>query len=282
MPRSGSLFMEDEQIARILKQLGSREAQAAWAEFLEAYSPVILQIVQLFEREPDHMGDCFLFVSEHLSQNQFRRLRRFKPDGPARFVTWLRVVVRNLCLDWHRKEFGRQRIFNCIARLTALDQEVYSKVYEQGLSQEEAAFTLVPKYLRLKVDDVAESVERIQRALTARQLWLLSTRRPKVESLESESADNQGSLERQVPDPRPDPEMLSVTREDQAVLERALSGLSTAERLLVELRFEQDLTLREVAELLGLKDAQTADRRIREVLERLRKELSGKTDPASV
>jgi RNA polymerase sigma factor (sigma-70 family) len=275
--------MDDRQVARKLQeQLGSREAQAAWAEFLEAYSPVILQIVQLFEREPDHAADCFLFVCEQLNQNQFRRLRRFKPDGPARFVTWLRVVVRNLCLDWHRKEFGRQRVFDSIARLAAFDQDVYSKVYEQGLSQEEALFSLGTKYPRLTVDEVGESVGRIQQALTPRQLWLLSTRRPKVESLESESADNQESLERQIPDPRPDPQALSVTREDQAALERALNGLSAPERLLIKLRFEQDLTLREVAELLDLKDPQTADRRIREVLERLRKELSGKTDPASV
>ncbi len=274
--------MDDQQLARILKQLGLREARAAWAEFLEAYSPVIFQIVRLFEREPDPAADCFLFVSEQLSQNQFRRLRRFKPDGPARFVTWLRVVVRNLCLDWHRKEFGRERLFDCIARLTAFDQDVYSQVYAQGLSQEEALFSIGTKYPRLTVDDVGESVERIQQALTPRQLWLLSTRRPKVESLESEPADNPGSLERQIPDPRPDPETLSVTREDQAALERALHGLSTPQRLLIKLRFEQDLTLREVAELLDLKDAQTADRRIREVLERLRKELSGKTGPTSV
>lgn len=276
--------MDDRQVAqKLLEQLGSREAQAAWAEFLETYSPVLLQIVKLFEREPDHAADCFLFVSEQLSQNQFRRLRHFKPDGPARFVTWLRVVVRNLCLDWRRKEFGRQRVFDCITRLSGFDQDVYSKVYEQGLSQEEALFSLGTKYPRLTVDEVGRSVGRIQRALTPRQLWLLSTRRPMVESLESEPADDQGSLERQIPDSRPDPETLSVAREDQAVLERALDGLSNPERLLIKLRFEQDLTLREVAGLLGLKDAQTADRRIREVLERLRKELSGgKTDSESV
>lgn len=274
--------MDDQRIAQILKKLGLHEAQAAWAEFLDAYSPVILQIVQLFEREPDHAADCFLFVCEQLSQNQFRRLRRFKPDGPARFVTWLRVVVRNLFLDWRRKEFGRQRVFDSVARLTTFDRDVYSKVYEQGLSQEEALFSLRTKSPRLNADDVAESVGRIQQVLTPRQLWLLSTRHPRVEPLDCDSVDNQGSLERQIPDPRPDPEALSATREDQAALERALSELSTPERLLIRLRFEQDLTLREVAKLLDLKDAQTADRRIREVLERLRKGLSGKTDPTSV
>lgn len=243
---------------------------------------MILQIVQLFEREPDHAGDCFLFICEQLSQNQFRRLRRFKPNGPARFATWLRVVMRNLCLDWRRKEFGRHRVFDFIARLTAFDREVYSKVFEQGLSSEETSFSLRARYPGLTRQSVDKSVESIQQALSPRQLWLLSTRRPKIESLEGESTDNQESLERLIPDPRPDPEALSVTREHQAALERGLERLSKAERLLIKLRFEQDLTLREVAELLDLKDAQTADRRIREVLEKLRQELSGKTDSASV
>jgi len=274
--------MDDPQVARILEQLGRGDAQEAWSEFLEAYSPVILQIVQLFEREPDHLSDCFLFVCEHLNQNQFRRLRRFKPEGPARFATWLRVVVRNLCLDWRRKQFGRHRVFDVIARLTVFDRDVYSKVYEQGLSPEETAFSLAAKYAQVTQHDVEKSVECIQRALTPRQLWLLGTRRPKVESLENESEDNPDSLERQIPDPQPDPETLSATRERHAALERELARLSKPERLLIKLRFEQDLTLREVAELLKLRDAQTADRRIRELLERLQKALSGKNAPASV
>jgi hypothetical protein len=41
----------------------------------------------------------------------------------------------------------------------------------------------------------------------------------------------------------------------------------------VRLRFERDLTLAQVARLTGLKDAQTADRRLREVLEDLRERL---------
>lgn len=274
--------MEDQQITRILERLGSRDAQDAWSEFLEAYSPLILQVAQIFERDPDHVGDCFLFVCEQLNQNRFRRLRRFKPGGPARFGTWLRIVMRNLCLDWRRKEFGRHRVFDVVARLTAFDRDVYSKVFEQGLSSEETLFSLRTRYPGLKQEGVDHSVESIQRALTPRQHWLLSMRHLRTEPLESESADSKESLERQIPDPRPDPETLSLTRQQQAAVERGLDRLSKSERLLLKLRFEQDLTLREVAELLDLKDAQTADRRIREVLEKLRQELSGKTDSASV
>jgi DNA-directed RNA polymerase specialized sigma subunit len=39
------------------------------------------------------------------------------------------------------------------------------------------------------------------------------------------------------------------------------------------MRYEQDLTLEQVARVLGLENAQAADRRIREVLQRLRKDV---------
>jgi CHAT domain-containing protein len=32
-------------------------------------------------------------------------------------------VCRNLCVDWHRQEFGRHRVFESVSRLPALAQE---------------------------------------------------------------------------------------------------------------------------------------------------------------
>ena len=265
---------ENARVAQLLVRLGSREAASAWAEFLEVYSPILLQVVQQFEREPDLRTDCFVFVSEQLRRDDFRRLRRFQPAGQARFTTWLQVVIRNLCLDWRRKEFGRQRVFQSIARLSALDQEAFRWAFVDGLSAEECFSMLRLSHPGLSQEATAESLERVRQALTPRQLWLLSTRHPKVESLEDELPDGQAAPQRDIPDLRPDPETWSAMREQQAALERALDRLPETERLLVRLRFDQELTLQQIAELAGLKDAQTADRRIREVLEKLRRELS--------
>ena len=91
---------EAKKLEALLKQLDSSDAQMAWQAFLEAYADTIFQIVSVLERDPDHRGDSFLYVCEHLSRNRFRRLRRFRSDGPASFSTWLRAVVRNLYLDW--------------------------------------------------------------------------------------------------------------------------------------------------------------------------------------
>ena len=74
------------------------------------------------------------------------------------------------------------------------------------------------------------------------------------------------------PSRTPDPAWDGIAAE--VPFPRTPGRIPEAEPLLVRLRFDQELTLQQIAELAGLKDAQTADRRIREVLEKLRQELS--------
>jgi len=54
------------------------QAAGSLGEFLQPHSLLILQVVQLFERDADHVADCLLFVWEQLSRKRFRRLRRFR------------------------------------------------------------------------------------------------------------------------------------------------------------------------------------------------------------
>lgn len=265
--------MERHQVPRIVGKLRSSEAPAAWAEFLELYAPQILQIAKLFERDADRVGDCFLFVCEQLSQRRFRRLRRFRPRGEASFSTWLRVVVRNLCLDWHRREFGRERIFQSVARLSSLDQAVFRCVFLQGLSEEETLFLLQPRFPSLTGNGVGESEERLRQALSCRQLWLLEVRRPRPVQLLDAEAESNGPPPVQLADPGPDPEALAVRSQQQGALQRALARLPRADYLLLRLRFDRGLTLQQISELTGAGSPQKADRRIREIVERLRREV---------
>src|ERR1700752_3402511 len=123
---AGPFPLADEpRIDELLQSLRSRDPQEAWARFLEFYAPAILQTVRHLERETDAAAECFLFTCEGLARDRFRRLRQLRTTGPARFSTWLRVVVRNLCRDWRRKKFGRQRNFEFVSRLPALDNEVF-------------------------------------------------------------------------------------------------------------------------------------------------------------
>ncbi|SRR6266436_1651340 len=262
--------MPPEIIPEVLEQLRAGEPEDAWTHFLQEYSSLIFQVVHHFEHNSDHAADCFQFVCERLSEKSFRRLGQFKVDGPAKFSTWLRAVVRNLCLDWHRKEFGRPRLFRSISRLSAFDQEVFRRVYERGMPIDEAFLQLAPGFPDFTANQLEESVRRIDKELTTKQRWLLGVR-SKQKSTTTLDQPNRVSLA--IPDTRPSPEDQALLEEKRAALGRALRLLSKRERLIVRLRFEQELTLDQIASLLDLGNAQRADRQIKDILACLREAL---------
>jgi RNA polymerase sigma factor (sigma-70 family) len=86
-----------------------------------------------------------------------------------------------------------------------------------------------------------------------------------------------------IADPGPlGPEMEVRLAERRDALAEALSGLSAEDRLMLQLRFEQDLSAREVAELLGIPTAFHVYRRVRKLLKPLRITLRslGVRDPS--
>jgi RNA polymerase sigma factor (sigma-70 family) len=266
--------MDDPQVDGILRQLRSRDPRDGWAAFLDAYSPLLLDTVRLFERDEDAIGDCYLFICEQLCRSGFRRLRCFRTEGPASFTTWLRAVCRNLCVDWHRQEFGRHRVFESIARLPALDQEIFKKVFVDGLSADAAHLTLEPRLPGLTLAEVGRCIGRIEHSLTPRQRWLLSVRRARGGRGAATGTEDSDEVLERIPGEGPDPESLAALREERAALLGALSRLPDRDRLVIRLRFEQELTLEEIARLLNLDNAQSADRRIREAIENLRKAMT--------
>ena len=141
--------MDDREIPPFLDSLAVESAPAAWGIFLREFSPLILQVVRLFERDPDLSSECFLFVCEHLQRDRLRRLRRFRAGGAASFPTWLRAVARNLCVDWHRHHFGRRRLPASVARMSALDAEIFRCRFERGLSSADTLSALAPRFASL-------------------------------------------------------------------------------------------------------------------------------------
>ena len=275
----------DPFIASMLSALSSPERQSAWCAFLERYSGLIYHVVLSFDRDPDRSGNSFLYVCEQLSANDFRRLRKFDVGGRATFSTWLCAVVRNLCLDWHRKEHGRYRAFGSIARRGATDQLLFEVVFRRGLSAEEAREELGRHGVALSFAAVEERIWDLRRCLSSRQLWLLSSCNTVLDSIDGEE---EGNSVAEPADPAPDPETLASLRETHQHVSAALNSLSDSDRLLVRLRYQEGLTLQQVARLVGLKDAQTADRRLRDIIDHLRQALGmehlvrGKPRPASV
>jgi hypothetical protein len=65
--------MDGSQVDGLLRQLGSREPRGVWARFLDLYSPLLLEVVRLYEHDEDAVGNCFLLICGQLSSESFRR-----------------------------------------------------------------------------------------------------------------------------------------------------------------------------------------------------------------
>jgi RNA polymerase sigma factor (sigma-70 family) len=202
------------------------------------------------------------------------------------FSTWLRAVVRNLCIDWHRKEFGRHRPFRSLSSLSLFDQQVFRLIYERKLLPDECLAQLTIDFPNANEAKLSESRARIEASLTSNQRWLLTQRLSQNSTDVAGDGDESNELLTTPIDPRPDPEAQAIQNERKGRLHRALAQLEPDARLLIRLRFEEGLTLDEVAKAVGLGNAQRADRRINECLVTLRKlitrNLGGKKESLSV
>lgn len=267
--------MTDQAIAELLAQLASPAPGAAWKAFLQQYSATLRRIVRHYEHDSQRADECFTHVTHALSDDHFRRLRSFHPDGPAKFGTWLRAVTSNLCIDWRRARRGRYRPPRTVAQRPELEQLVFRDLYVRGLSRLQCLRTLETTYPDLNEQTLGEINARLFAILTPQQRWQFGTR---ASPAGRPSADRIRSFEDEllyIEDETAGPEDAAQTEQQHARLETALRQLSAPQRLLLRLRFEQDLTLAEVSRLTGLDDPFRARRQIDSALAALTELLNG-------
>lgn len=262
--------MGDDPVRELIERLSTRTADSAWVEFLERYSPLIRRVIARNVSDSEQAAECLAFVSASLSDDSFRRLHRFRFDGPARFETWLMAVVANLCHDWRRRQQGRWRAPRSVSRLPELEQHVYHHIFVRGASRGECAASLAPRYPEVSEATIAAISARLFGLLSPEQRWHASTRfHARRQPAHGGSSDGEDPVLR-VADPAQGPEELAAGTEQQRQLQDALSRLPPEQRLLLRLRYEQGLTLDEVARLARLGDPFRAHRQVRAALEALR------------
>lgn len=250
----------------LLSALLTRREPEAWRRFVARYSGLIYRIVHRYEAGDDRCSECYLYVCAALSDDDFRRLRKFQPHGAARFETWLRTVAANLCVDWRRKRDGRRRAPVAVQRLDELDQAVFRSIFVHGMTRHQCLERLRPRFTELTDAKVAAISARLFRSLSPRQRFLLSCphaargRAPEVDGISGEPTADAGA----------DPAAQIADLQQQGRLVEALARLGARDQLLLTLRFEQGLTLVEVARLTGLPDPFRAQRQINSALAALR------------
>jgi len=185
---------------------------AAWAAFVTTHSRLLLHTARSLNHDYDAAMDGYAYVLEALRSDDYRRLRAYAADGRSKFSTWLVVVARRLCLDFHRKRYGRAR--------------------EVGPDSRE----------------------------------LRATRRRLVDLIGSEIDPDLGPA-------ATDPAIELHARDRSTAIEGALRTVSARDRLLLALRFEDELSAREIAQVMGFATPFHVYRRLNALLADLREAL---------
>jgi RNA polymerase sigma factor (sigma-70 family) len=219
-----------------------------------------LKVVRAQVRDADRQSDCFVFVCEKLSDDGFRRLLKFDVAGRARFSTWLTVVATNLVIDWVRNQRGRERAFTNVAKLPALEQRLFRHRFERALPLRDCFSLLLTEFPDLDVARFDAALATLERTLNSTQRWRLSIRGRRNVPLDDADLEPSGE---------PGLEDGAARNEELVHLAGAMARLSERERLLLALRFEQELTFDQIARLLKLGDAFRARREVEAALRRL-------------
>jgi DNA-directed RNA polymerase specialized sigma24 family protein len=256
----------------LIEQLfsGGASVPGAWKEFLDRYSSLFLKVIWQFVRDRDAAMDTYLVVCTRFAANDFAILRKFRLEygsNPPKFSTWLAAVVRNMCIDVHRSQHGRRRFPKALLRLSSLDRRVFEFYYWKGDSVEEIA-SRIHDAAPDPVAEVIASLERIE-AAAVRLPEPLPQARFSTTTVPFDDTD-----EAMVRSARTDvpPEIVD------ALNERWLTKLAPEERLVVRLKFWEDMTAREIAGALGIIPEERVYSILRQSLKRLREISAADTD----
>ena len=105
--RDSSSDVSPAALSRLFDARDAAALDAAWPAFVDGYSALILQVAKSTATNRDAAMDAYAFVLEQLREDDCRRLRFYSARNGARFSTWLLVVARRLCIDFHRRRYGR-------------------------------------------------------------------------------------------------------------------------------------------------------------------------------
>jgi RNA polymerase sigma factor for flagellar operon FliA len=196
-----------------------------------------------------------------LVEDDYRVLRRF--EGKSSLGTYLTMVVQRMFLDFLRARRGRKRPSAEARRLGAVAIQLERLLYWDGFGFDEACRILRENHgVRVPWQELEEMAGRLRRPTEHREEG-------------GETVDHlAGAVE------RPDAALAERQSREEAervvgVLEEALAALDAEDRLILRMRFEEGLTVADVARALHLPQ-KPLYRRIARLLRTLRREMEAR------
>lgn len=215
---------------------GNRYSYFAWEEFLRRFSKLILKVIWKYENDYDKVMEAYLFICEKLTYNNFAVLRKYRDDfdhASPKFITWLMAVTKNICVDLYRKSNGRRRYPKSIQRLPREDRLFFELYYWKGLPMTEIAETLGLNN-GIKGNAISDKLNTINDALI---------RTPKTPEVVKTIVFDESTF----------PVNNDLEESDPtAEMEKWIEELPVTEKIILRLRFWENLSAREIAEILDI------------------------------
>ena len=266
-----------ELVARIL----AGDA-AAWHRFVVRYAGLVYTAIRrtLRSRDADEVRSVMVDVLGSLYRGKLRSY-----EGRAALSTWLVVVTRSESLDHLRRRFGRDHGSRALAALTSEQRTVFRMYFIEARSPREVLDELERGGERRNLEGLLATLDEIEARLGQQRLRRLAydLHAHAVGALSGrmlEYVDHvRGDLEER--SEAGSPEYLLMEREARRtaeLLSAALHELEPGERRLLQLRFEQRRTAREIAREMDLAGSRGVYSTIDRIVRKLRRLLEPNSD----
>jgi len=250
------------------------EAQALWLEFartrdkalrdrlIMSYAPLVKFVAgRLGSGLPAHVDEGDL-VSYGLL-GLIGAIERYEPERDVKFETYALSRIRGAIVDELRAMDWVPRSVRSRAREIERAMTDFESRLHRAASDEELA-----KELGLSEDELVESLNDIGRSSIAAldELWTLGTGGDQLALIDSiEDTSGLG------------PQSALAQAELKEALAEAISRLPEREKLVVTLYYYEELTLREIGEVLGVTESRVSQLHTKAIL-RLKGRLTGASD----
>jgi RNA polymerase sigma factor (sigma-70 family) len=249
----------------------------AWHDFLQRFSDLILSVVRrhLIAEDDDDVSAVYVDVLEALYTGELAKYR-----GDVKLTTWLIVFTRSRSLDYFRKRHGRYRLPEGYDKLTDFEKQVLKLFFIKRLPLAVVLHVLRSTGYAANLDDVVDASCRIREVMDGRYLSRVD-RQSDANRCGVDSArmlvyllELQREHEEKMRSNRPDEQI--IEKEARVAVERVqalVAALSVRDREVLELRFAQNLSAREIAERLRLGGQRKAYTLIDSIVRKLRKTM---------
>ncbi|HOX24649.1 MAG TPA: sigma factor-like helix-turn-helix DNA-binding protein [Candidatus Krumholzibacteria bacterium] len=250
---------------------------AAWHEFIETRSGVILAVLRRYLFDHDEVRTVYVDVLARLRRGQLATY-----EGRSKLTTWLTLVARGAAADHLRHRLGRRDEPPGLSALDERAREVYRLYYVEGIPYEDVRLRLRESGRLAPDESLAEILAGIEERLSDRTLrriaWDLHAASVGAASgrlLEYAQAA-QDDARRRHRETGPEAELLAAeAARTLARLRELVAELPGEERRVLELRFDHGWTADDIAVELGLDGRRRVYTIAERALNRLRRWLGG-------